>query len=94
MSPIVHDLLTLYGPLALGWVFVVVLACYHVRVERAHRCETRKVHEQHVHELEKLRSELKDVTEQTVTCVVENTRVLTALSIRLEEQQRHARHGQ
>lgn len=94
MSPLIHDLLTLYGPMALGWVFLVVLACYHVKVERAHKCETKKVHERHVQELEQFRNELKEVTEQMVQSIVENTRVLTALSIRLEEQQRHARHGQ
>lgn len=70
MEKFVIGVLTLYGPLALGWVLAVVVGWYLLRRDRDHREDYRQLAKDVQHALEN------------------NTRVLTAINIRLEERQR------
>ena len=70
MEKFVISVLTLYGPLALGWVLAVILAWYVARRDRDHREDYRQLAKDVQHALEN------------------NTKVLTAINIRLEDRQR------
>lgn len=62
------NLLTLYGPLAMGWVASIAMAWYIVRTSREHREDYRQMARDVQHALDN------------------NTRVLTAINVRLEDR--------
>lgn len=71
MEKILIELLTLYGPLALGWVAAGWLAWYLVKMGREHR------------------QDYKGLARDVQHALDNNTKVLTALNIRLEERGHH-----
>jgi hypothetical protein len=71
MEKVMVQLLTLYGPLALGWVVACVLGWHITRSHREHRQDYRGLAKDVQHALDN------------------NTKVLTALNVRLEERAHH-----
>ena len=69
-------LLTLYGPLALGWVAFTTVCVGMWRMHQAHRRELATMYSEH-------RADLTRITESVTRALQENTRASTALTTRV-----------
>ena len=70
MSQALETVLTLWGPLAMGWVLAGLLAWYCHKIHREYR------------------EDLRRLNAVTRSALENNTKVLTALNVRLEERAR------
>ena len=68
MSQALETILTLWGPLAMGWVIALILGWYIHRITSMHR------------------EDLKQLSRDTQLALNNNTKVLSALNVRLEER--------
>ncbi len=68
MSQALETLLTLWGPLAMGWVIALIFGWYIHRITVMHR------------------EDLKHLSRDTQAALNNNTKVLSALNVRLEER--------
>ena len=76
---LVKELLSLYGPLAIGWIVAIFLA-WRVFTERDKPSDTFKAY--------------KDICEDYHAAIVENTRVTERLALLIEERTRRVTNGE